>query len=420
MGKPRIVARGATYAITRRTVFRKAFLGWWSKEVDDIWFWCLALACEKCGVVLHHAVRVGSHYHLTITCLEENLGEFLWWLNHSMSRALNALLEKEGYDAPGQLFDGRQTHVMRLMDAEAQMVSLVYERLNPPKAGLSETCDGIPGKTLPPAMWKSGTGLELERPSVYFASGPTRRRVRTEPQPLLYLAFGGDVDALVHHLNKLEREGERAIRRARDGRPARTLEEVRAIHPCDEPRTPREAGGGRVPCFKTGLGPLAQMKGAVEVTGWRKQYRAARKRWEGGDRDGQFPHGTYEMRRSHGAEVAEPAPDAWVSAPGVTLEEAKAMVATGAAQRDEDLVNRVRETVMESLDELLRDEPAERPDPEAAAEPKVVNVARPGAVTVHGFANRRRYGCEEDPRRLIRLRDHWRRVGRRGQPPPRP
>jgi len=387
--------------------------------VDDIFFWCLALACAKCGVTLHHAVRVGSHYHLTVTLLEERLGDFLYRLNHSMSCALNVLLVKERYDAPGQLFDGRQTHVMRLLDAEAQMASVLYERCNPPTAGLSETCDGIPGQTLPPALWKSGAGIEFEMPKVYFASGPKRRRLRTEPPPLLFLAFGGDVDALVHHLTKLEREAERKIRDARRGRPVRTPDEVRAIHPYDEPKTLREAGGQTVPCFRVGGGPLARMKGAVEVTAWRKQYREARKRWEAGDRDAVFPHGTYQMRRRYDAKVADPDPEAWVSAPGITMEEAKALVAAGEAERDKDLVNRVRAAVMDGLDELLRDEPEDKPDPDEPASAESTNRPRPSAVTLHRFDNYRPRDGQEHPSRLIRLRDHWRRrKGRRGQPPP--
>ena len=226
---------------TRRCVMRKAFLGWWDEGVDRIWVWCLAAACARCGVTVHHAVRVGSHYHLTFTVTRNNLGEFLWSLNHSMSCALNALLDERGYEAPGQIFDGRQMHVMRVLDAEAQMASLVYERLNPVEAGLADTCDGIPGVVLGPARWRAG-GYEQAKPPVFFASGPERQRLTMGPPPLLYLAFGGEVDALVHHLRKLEREGERRIRKARNGRPARTAAEVRAIDPFDEPRTGKERG----------------------------------------------------------------------------------------------------------------------------------------------------------------------------------
>ena len=52
--------------------------------------------------------------------------------------------------------------------------------------------------------------------------------------------------------------------------------------------------------------------------------------------------------------MADPDPEAWVSAPGITMEEAKALVAAGEAERDKDLVNRVRAAVMDGLDELLR------------------------------------------------------------------
>ena len=345
---------------------RKAFLGWWDEGVDRIWVWCLAAACARCGVTVHHAVRVGSHYHLTFTVTRNNLGEFLWSLNHSMSCALNALLDERGYEAPGQIFDGRQMHVMRVLDAEAQMASLVYERLNPVEAGLADTCDGIPGVVLGPARWRAG-GYEQAKPPVFFASGPERQRLTMGPPPLLYLAFGGEVDALVHHLRKLEREGERRIRKARNGRPARTAAEVRAIDPFDEPRTGKERGGERIPSFKTGLGRDANIAGAVEVRKWRETYQAAEREWRAGHPGGtstevEFPHGTHLLAARYGVRVGEAGAKDRVSAPGPTLEEAKESVAAGEAQRDRGLPDRVRAYMRQ-----MHDLEASESDPDAGA-----------------------------------------------------
>jgi putative transposase len=347
---PRIVVRGGTYAVTRRCVCRKAFLGWWHPEVDDVFFWCLALMARKCGVCLHHAVRVGSHYHLTFTLTRPNLGDFLQRLNHQLSCALNKLLEREGHESPRELFDARGTHAMRLMDAEAQLAHIVYERGNVVDAGLAETCDGVPGRTLDMGLWK-GAGVALKRPTVHFPPG--EEVLRLEAPPLLYRAFGGDLDALVHHERKLEEEAARAIR-ARRKRRARTPDEVRSIDPWDEPLTPRERRGGRVPSFKTGrvgvAGKEARIRGATEVRSFREMHAAANGRWCEGDRDVSYPHGTYEMRRFHGARVAAPAPDAWVSAPGPTLEEVRAELERKPVRPDEGLVDRVRATVVEAED----------------------------------------------------------------------
>jgi putative transposase len=414
---PRIVAKGATYAVTRRCVCRKAFLGWWHPEVDDIFFWCLAVVADKCGVHLHHAVRVGSHYHLSFTITRENLGAFLQRLHHQMSCMLNTLLARERYDAPRELFDARGSHVMRLMDAEAQLAHTVYERLNVVVAGLADTCDGVPGRTVDPGLWK-GAGVRLARPRVYTASEDETRVLRVSPPPLLYRAFGGDVEGLVHHVGKLEREGERAIRAARK-RPAKTPNEVRAIHPWDEPMTLRESGGGRVPSFKTGLvgleGKDARIRGALEVRAFRQAHASANEAWCAGDRETVYPHGTYEMRRFHGARVAAPAPDAWVSAPGPTLDEVKAELDGGDVEVEEDLVERVREAVVEGVEELVGDdsEPAEAPTAELDEDD--LAKERPAAETHHRFAKLRPREPGEGPRRIIRLRD--KRRGRGTGPP---
>ena len=433
MGHPRIVARGATYAATRRCVLRKNFLGWWDPEVDRIWLWCLAVATAKCGVELHHAVRVGSHYHITFTVTRNNLGEFLWWLNLPMSRALNALLTKRGFDAPSQLFDSRQMHVMRLLDADAQMISVLYERLNVVAAGLAETCDGVPGVTLGPRRWKSRRGLRVRKPSLYFDGDIEERSLVLAPPPLVYLAFGGDMDAIVHHFGVLEREGERRIRQARAGRPARTPAEVRAIHPWDEPKTLKEAGGGRVPCFKTGLGSLARIAAAKEVRKWRGAYGEAEGEWRAGDQEVEFPHGTHLLATRYGANVAEPGAEAWVSAPGPTLADARARVAAGAVDRDAGLVDRVRASMVVDDDDGGDGDHGDsdddgdddggddsggggRPRPPYPDPPPGDTPQRPDSEHLHRFDERPPGDRDDAPRRLVFRRDA--RPGRRSGDPP--
>ena len=420
MTAPRIVVPGATYAVTRRCVCRKAFLGWWHPEVDDIFFWCLAMVAEKCGVHLHHAVRVGSHYHLTFTITRKNLGEFLRLLHHQMSCMLNTLLARERYDAPHELFDARGSHVMRLMDAEAQLGHIVYERLNPPAAGLADTCDGVPGRTLDPGLWK-GAGVQLNRPTVYTASKERSRVLQVSAPPLLYRAFGGDLDGLVHQIRKLERDGERAIRAARK-RPAKTAAEVRGIHPWDEPMTLRESGGGRVPSFKTskrGLeGKDAEIRGALEVRAFREAHASANEEWRAGNRDVEYPCGTYEMERFHGAQVADAAWDAWVSAPGPTLDEVKAELGREDVARggvDEGVLERVRDAVVEGAAAMVAEEEHEGSKADAAEAGVDGPNERSAPETYHRFAKLRRREPSDQPRRIIRLRDNRRR---RGSDPP--
>lgn len=120
MTATRIVVKGATHALTRRTTFRKAFLAPWDPRVEQCWLYALADAQRLTGVAVHHGVRVVSHHHLSITLAEENLGAFLRRFHGEVSCAINALLARNRYDQPHNVFDGRSAHSMRLLDAAAQ------------------------------------------------------------------------------------------------------------------------------------------------------------------------------------------------------------------------------------------------------------------------------------------------------------
>jgi len=86
---PRIVVRGATLAITRRTTFRKAFLAPWDPRVEQAWLYALADAQRETKVAVHHGVRVITHHHASITLTEPDLGEFLRRFHRDVSCALN-------------------------------------------------------------------------------------------------------------------------------------------------------------------------------------------------------------------------------------------------------------------------------------------------------------------------------------------
>jgi hypothetical protein len=136
MPVPGIYVAGATTAITRRCAFRKAFLAPWHPLVRQVSLYSLGDAQRETGVEVHHATTVLTHYHASVTPRYGNLPDFLRRLHHDMSCALNALLARERYDAPRELWDGRPPHRMRLLDAAAQASQLVYEHLNPVAAGL--------------------------------------------------------------------------------------------------------------------------------------------------------------------------------------------------------------------------------------------------------------------------------------------
>lgn len=431
MSPPGIYVAGATTALTRRTVLRKGFLAPWDPRVSEVCVYSLADAQRVTGMAVHQFVPVVSHYHCDVTPKSNNLPEFTRRLNRDISCGLHTLLCEERYDAPRELFDDRPTHKMRLLDAAAQASQLVYDYVNNVAAGFVKRPEHMPQRTFDWGLWKTGV-VEVRRPDFYF--GPDRPEVillEITPPPLLFRAFGGDIDALVHHMCKLTDDAIAAIEAERR-RPPMGAREVRRIHPWSEPRTLRETGGQAVPTFRLGargiVGRRQRIAAAREVTAFRQQHHATRLARRDGDRDALYPYGTYAASVYRGEPVEEGPPiGALVAAPGPTLEEVKAELARAKepASTPHALIDEVRAAFREEAEEIVRACDVELRDVGGSAIPSTSSAssgpeatdtpaasagedARPAATTRHRFDPRAR---DRAPVRIITLRDR-----RRGPP----
>ena len=360
---PRIVVSGATTAITRRTTLRKAFLSPWHPLVPQVYLYCLAEAQRRTEVAVHHGICVINHHHATVTAAHDNLPEFNGLLHHDLSHALNHLLTRERYDCPSEVFDGRSTHTMRLLDAAAQASQLVYEHNNCVAAGLVARPQQMPGYGFDFELWKTGY-LEVERPAVYFSQErPAVARLLLTPPPLLMAAFGGDLDKLVYHLQRLSQAAGSALRAARKREPlgARRIER---LHPWSEPRTLRERGGHSAPTFRIGArgfdGRQSRRAAATETWTFRQEHEEARKARRAGDFAQRFPYGTYGMRVLHDAPVVTgPKPGALVTLPGPLLSDIVAELETGSRPSGEQVLREQGFVVLEQVRNAFRDEATE-------------------------------------------------------------
>ena len=422
--------------MTRRTVLRKAFLGPWDPLVDDAILYSMADAQRHTGVAIHTSVRVISHMHNTGTPEQDNLPEFTRRFHRDVSCSLHTLLCDRKYDAPRELFDDRPPHMMRLVDAAAQASHAIYEVCNPVAAGLVKRPDDMPMRRVDYTLWKTGY-IEVERPPFYFASTrPKVLRLHVTPPPLLYEAFGGDLDKLVYHMEKLEKDALAALH-AEMKRPFMGAQAVRRIHPWSEPRTMREPGGRRVPSFRIGARGIlereARIEAAREVTHFRRSHHESRVKRRDGHSD-PFPYGTYAHRVYHGAPVEEAPPlGAIVGEPGPTLDEVKdrlaraRVCADAVRERSHALVDAVRDALRDESAEIIEDSLLDHAEPKivsrgaspprddstepgehSGAEHSGDNDERPTLTVRHRFDERR----DSTARRIITVRDR-----RRGRPP---
>jgi hypothetical protein len=426
MTATRIIVAGATTAITRRTAFRKAFLAPWHELVREIWLYSLALAQAETEVTIHHGVLVINHEHLIVTGLRDNLPEFTWRLHHDVSCAINALLARERYDSPRDMWDGREPHYMRLLDEGAQASHLVYQHLNCVAAGLVDRPEHMPDFAFDFGLWKTG-GIEVRRPDVYFSEDrPETLRLHVSPPPLLYRAFGGTVERLVYHMHRSSESALQSMRRARK-RPVAGVKKIKRLHPWNEPRTLRESGGRRKPTFRIGgrgiLGLAEEIACVLEVRDFRTRYRRSFDAWRTSDRAAAFPFGTYQMRVVHRAAAEpRPLPDAIVAMPGPSLADVIAELEREPVERD-DLVGETA-TLLDDVRAAFTEEAADIIATDAVSlddEPVRVSFGsddeekRPVIVVRHRFDRR---ADDERARRIIVLRDRRRGRARHGNDPP--
>jgi hypothetical protein len=437
MTAPRIIVPGATTSITRRTTLRKAYLAPWHPLVPKVWLYALADAQRRTDVAIHHAINVVNHHHLTVTPQTNNLPEFVRHLHRDISSALNVLLTRERYDAPRELFDGRSAHYMRLLDAGAQASQLVYEHNNCVAAGLVARPEQMPGSAFDFELWRTGY-IDVERPPIYFASDrPEQIRLYVTPPPLLFAAFGGDLDWLIYHMRRTSDAAGQTLRSVR-ARPPMGAHRLTRLHPWSEPQTEREAPGASIPTFRIGargiLGGQTAVAAARETHDFRADYRDARVAHHAGNHTQLFPYGTYEMRVRHGAAVAtEPKPGALVALPGPLLRDVEAELAAELRPSAREVLREQTTSLLDELREALREESADlrahdeldfSHDPHSDSHSSVDASMPPRTVIVrHRFDQRPSLAKGDAAQRVVVLRDsrhgHPSSSRRHGADPPR-
>ncbi len=379
----RIVVANGTFAITRRTMFRKLFWTPSNPSVARGYQYALADAQRKYDVEVHHAVLMPTHEHLCVTPREENLPEFLRHMHRESARFLQEHLLTRGYDVPENIWDSRPTHVMRLLGAGAQASWILYAHLNAVAAGLVERVEDYPGWTTDLGLMKNGL-LRVDTPGVYFSEKRDEQAVIGTAPRALARAFDDDLDAMLHWMRRTARGMEDAYRdeRRESGMRVVGAARVAATHPFAEPRTRRERRGQPLPLFKI-AGPEGLLTSqerdlvrhcAGEARAFQRENRACYMRWRDGDREAAFPAGCYGMRVFHGASVAEPGADAVLcvgdvleDVPPIAAEERHELLATLAA----DARAHAAEDI-DPLDDLADSSDGRRPapsDPAATAGP---------------------------------------------------
>jgi putative transposase len=299
MTRRRIVDAGATLALSRRTTRRHFLLHPdEARQMEQVYWYCLAYAAKLHGVLVHAACLMSTHSHEVITDVRGEYPRFL----HTFHRYL-ALCTKAYRGWPEEVFDKRSSGAHALLTAEATIESIAYLIANPVEALAVRYAKDWPGaKTLPADV---GTRVvRVKRPTHYFdpdnSDWPEEIELRLEMPVSLELDYGPElarerISARVR--DKQHQAWQKAKRTGISFVGARRV--LRLAH--TKRAKSYEVFGSLNPQFAAAGHRGAATEAVKRLRAFNAQYERALAAWTQGDRTACFPQGTWWMRVCHGA-----------------------------------------------------------------------------------------------------------------------
>ena len=312
MARPRRVIPGRTYLLTRRCFERRYFLTP-SAVVQHVFTYCLAVAALRFGVLLHAAVVMSNHHHIVLTDVRGNLPRFCHLLHSLVARMLNMSYDRsESFWAPGSY------SAVVLAEPDDVLDKMAYVLANPVTAGLVEHGPDWPGFITTPKMLlgKRSQGIVIKRPEGFFVEKtnmPATVELTFSCPPCLEETIGREAAAA-----QLQRRREAKEKTAR-----KRVEElgvsflgkkaIRDQSPYDSPNShePRFQLSPNLACRDV----WKRIELLQEKSDWLEEYAECRWRFKQGERNVEFPYGTWGPRVLYGARVKPPSSPEPTSSP---------------------------------------------------------------------------------------------------------
>lgn len=282
--------------VQRRTMYRM-FLLLPTTQTRAILGYCLGYVCEKYSIELHEFIFLSNHYHLVLTDPRGELPAFMRDLNSLIARALNssygrweAVWSSDPYCAPV------------LCDGADILAKCVYTLCNANEAGLVRYVREYDGL----CSWglEYGRSLEFPKPEGFFSPEMSARAFVTlsRPRELWPDADDRTVRDEIRRAVR-NREGDNTRRVRAQGGSFLGMKRVLRQRITDTPssRAPRRGIRPRV----AGRSRWARIEALERNQQFQSQYRAARVRFDAGERDVLFPVGTYKLRVESNVRVAD-------------------------------------------------------------------------------------------------------------------
>lgn len=315
---PRQILPGETVFITCRAVGRTFRFVPKPEVVETIRF-CFVLAAAKYQIRVHEFLWMSNHFHIVVTAVDDELPAFMQYLNSLTSRALNALRGRNGANVEAHY------NMVVVTDPAKILEHCAYTLANPCAANLvvrAEQWKGLTSYHLEYGDKLTATrpkrGLWSEKRRAAAAAAQTKRRGRkrrkstgrakhrgrvvTPDEVSITLTrppgFEEMIDADLRDEVRRQvvvREAAAEEKRAGEGRRVLGMKRVRGQHWNDYPRE-TESMFGPVP-KASGKSRWAVLEALGRCARFIAAYRRARDAYLAGERDVEFPCGTWQMKK---------------------------------------------------------------------------------------------------------------------------
>ena len=285
-----------TYMVTKRTMFR-IYLLKHSDMVTRIVLYCLGYTLDKRQALLHAFILMSNHFHMLMTCLDGNKPDFFRDFDSLTARALNCHLGR-----CGAVYDTDSPNALECVERDDIIGKAAYALVNPVTALLCKSRSEWPGG-ISTYEHLGGTVIRIEKPPIFFSDNmPDYVEIRIAPPPGFASLEEWQAEVTEEADLLEERIRDEA---ARDGKTFKTKDELAKTDRYDNPWGTGRSGFVPHIAAKSKWARIASIE---RMQAFREAYREARAAFLAGDRDVEWPYGTYKMRRIFGCPCAGPPP----------------------------------------------------------------------------------------------------------------
>ena len=284
MTQPRRHIPGQVVHLNRRCFHRKFFLRP-DNFINRVLFYETARASKRHGQAIHGSMAMSNHIHQISTDTTGERSAYMRDAMREISRARNQNLKRED-----SLWDGRPFGDTVLLDRDSIERQLIYLWCNPVEAGLVRRAKDWPGFKILPRHW--GKTLKIKKTETYHGRNSSEYVEITPMPPPGYSDMS--LEEVREHFQKLLREAEDEIRKARRNKKVKGTLRICCTDPFSCPRTP-SLMGTLSPRFASKDGELLSRAKNLHYQ-FQSSYQRQRVKWMAGKK-ATFPCGTVQLRR---------------------------------------------------------------------------------------------------------------------------